>query len=81
MTATDARGVRALLADGRIVLIRAIEPADAPAVLDLHTRLSEQDKYLRFFGSGSATTLDRGSLRRGSPFSGCDSLGASCQRG
>jgi acyl-CoA synthetase (NDP forming)/GNAT superfamily N-acetyltransferase len=58
MTMTDTRGVRALLADGRIVLIRAIDPADAPAVLALHTRLSDQDRYLRFFGAGSVTVLD-----------------------
>jgi acyl-CoA synthetase (NDP forming)/GNAT superfamily N-acetyltransferase len=50
---TAATGVRALLADGRIVVIRTIVPADADDVLSLHTRLSEHDRYLRFFGSGT----------------------------
>jgi predicted CoA-binding protein/GNAT superfamily N-acetyltransferase len=50
---TAATGVRALLADGRIVVIRTIVPTDADAVLSLHTRLSEHDRYLRFFGSGT----------------------------
>jgi acyl-CoA synthetase (NDP forming)/GNAT superfamily N-acetyltransferase len=50
--ATAPGGVRALLADGRVVLVRVITPADADAVLTLHMRLSERDRYLRFFGSG-----------------------------
>lgn len=44
---------RALLADGRVVLVREIGTADADAVLSLHSRLSERDRYLRFFGSGT----------------------------
>jgi acyl-CoA synthetase (NDP forming)/GNAT superfamily N-acetyltransferase len=52
-TATGQAGVRALLADGRVVLVRAVGPADADAVLTLHTRLSEHDRYLRFFGAGT----------------------------
>jgi GNAT superfamily N-acetyltransferase len=52
-TATGTAGVRALLADGRVVLIRAVGPADADAVLALHMRLSEHDRYLRFFGAGT----------------------------
>ncbi|GAB1516944.1 bifunctional acetate--CoA ligase family protein/GNAT family N-acetyltransferase [Actinophytocola sp. KF-1] len=47
-------GVRALLADGRIVVIRTVDVTDAPDVLALHTRLSEHDRYLRFFGSGKS---------------------------
>ncbi|HET9138135.1 GNAT family N-acetyltransferase [Actinophytocola sp.] len=50
MTATDERGVRALLADGRVVAVRELGPADEAEVLDLHARLSERDQYLRFFG-------------------------------
>ncbi|MFL6123174.1 GNAT family N-acetyltransferase [Actinophytocola sp.] len=46
-------GVRALLADGRVVLIRALGADDAGTVLSLHKRLSEHDSYLRFFGSGT----------------------------
>jgi acyl-CoA synthetase (NDP forming)/GNAT superfamily N-acetyltransferase len=49
MTATAADGVRALLADGRVVRLRELLPADETKVLDLHTRLSERDHYLRFF--------------------------------
>ena len=44
---------RALLADGRVVLIRQIGTHDADAVLNLHGRLSERDRYLRFFGTGT----------------------------
>lgn len=51
MTATAGRdGVRALLADGRVVWIRVVAPGDEAAVIDLHRRLSDRDKYLRFFG-------------------------------
>jgi len=46
-------GVRALLADGRVVVVRVVGANDADAVLSLHTRLSEHDRYLRFFGSGT----------------------------
>jgi acyl-CoA synthetase (NDP forming)/GNAT superfamily N-acetyltransferase len=49
MTATAEGGVRALLADGRVVHVRALAPSDEADVLDLHTRLSERDHYLRFF--------------------------------
>jgi acyl-CoA synthetase (NDP forming)/GNAT superfamily N-acetyltransferase len=45
--------VRALLADGRVVMLRSITTADAHTVLALHTRLSEHDRYLRFFGTGT----------------------------
>jgi acyl-CoA synthetase (NDP forming)/GNAT superfamily N-acetyltransferase len=53
-TAIPAGGVRALLADGRVVLVRALWPADTDDVLALHLRLSEHDRYLRFFGTGTA---------------------------
>lgn len=55
MTAT-AEGVRALLADGRVVQIRELVPADEIDVLDLHTRLSERDHYLRFFSPTAKLT-------------------------
>lgn len=59
MSTTISRsGVRALLADGRVVQVRAIGTADADAVLSLHTRLSEHDRYLRFFGAAGASALD-----------------------
>ncbi|HEU5474940.1 MAG TPA: GNAT family N-acetyltransferase [Actinophytocola sp.] len=50
MTVTDEPGVRALLADGRVVAVRELGPADEAEVLDLHARLSDRDQYLRFFG-------------------------------
>jgi succinyl-CoA synthetase alpha subunit/GNAT superfamily N-acetyltransferase len=50
MTAANEAGVRALLADGRVVGVRELLPADEPDVLGLHERLSERDTYLRFFG-------------------------------
>jgi hypothetical protein len=46
-TAVTPDGVRALLADGRVVVLRTITPADADAVLALRTRLSEHDRYRR----------------------------------
>src|SRR6266508_6844618 len=49
MTATAENAVRALLADGRVVGLRELFPADEADVLDLHRRLSERDHYLRFF--------------------------------
>src|SRR5947209_853213 len=49
MTANAEGGVRALLADGRVVRIRELGSVDEIDVLDLHARLSERDHYLRFF--------------------------------
>jgi len=43
--------IRALLADGKIVELSPLGPADADPVLALHQRLSEHDRYLRFFSS------------------------------
>lgn len=43
-------GVSAVLADGEVVLVRALRPADTDAVLALHAGLDERDRYLRFFG-------------------------------
>ncbi|QUQ64038.1 bifunctional acetate--CoA ligase family protein/GNAT family N-acetyltransferase [Kutzneria sp. CA-103260] len=42
-------GVRALLADGRVALVRRLTPADTDAVCLLHKALPERDIYLRFF--------------------------------
>jgi succinyl-CoA synthetase alpha subunit/GNAT superfamily N-acetyltransferase len=49
---------RAVLADGNVALVRTLYPADAPDVLALHTRLTERDRYFRFFGPGPST-LDK----------------------
>ncbi|WP_167374044.1 GNAT family N-acetyltransferase [Mycobacterium paraffinicum] len=39
----------ARLLDGRLVSLRALTVADAEAVLALHERLSDHDRYFRFF--------------------------------
>jgi acyl-CoA synthetase (NDP forming)/RimJ/RimL family protein N-acetyltransferase len=39
-----------VLADGGTVRLRPIHPADGPALVALHSRLSERTRYLRFFG-------------------------------
>ncbi|WP_370961632.1 GNAT family N-acetyltransferase [Amycolatopsis sp. cg9] len=44
---------RALLAGGDVVLVRPLRPADTAEVLALHTRLTRQDTYFRFFGAPS----------------------------
>jgi len=41
--------VRALLADGKVALVRRLTPADTEAVRLLHQLLPERDTYLRFF--------------------------------
>ncbi|WP_432845025.1 GNAT family N-acetyltransferase [Amycolatopsis sp. CA-161197] len=51
-------GSRALLTDGEVVLVRALHPPDTAAVFALHTRLTKQDTYFRFFGARPAT-LDK----------------------
>jgi acyl-CoA synthetase (NDP forming)/GNAT superfamily N-acetyltransferase len=43
-------GVRAVLADGQVVLLRTLNPRDQDAVLGLHEDLDEHDRYFRFFG-------------------------------
>jgi len=55
-TVADGSGVRALLADGRVVLIRPLGPGDVDDVQALQERLGERDRYLRFF-SGATTGL------------------------
>src|SRR3954447_23320772 len=44
-------GSRALLSDGDVVLVRPLRPVDTAEVLALHTRLTQQDTYFRFFGA------------------------------
>jgi acyl-CoA synthetase (NDP forming)/GNAT superfamily N-acetyltransferase len=54
MTTAAADPVRSLLLDGRVVTIRPVRPDDGPALLDLHRRLSERSRYLRFFSLGDS---------------------------
>jgi acetyltransferase len=39
------------LRDGRTVLLRPIRASDAPRLVDLHRRLSDQSRYLRLHGA------------------------------
>jgi hypothetical protein len=43
-------GVRAVLADGQVGLLRPLGPDDQGAVLRLHESLDERGRYFRFFG-------------------------------
>ncbi|HEX4978424.1 MAG TPA: GNAT family N-acetyltransferase [Acidimicrobiales bacterium] len=42
-------GVDAVLADGSVVRVRPITPADGPALSDFHENLSFESRYFRFF--------------------------------
>ncbi|NUT92779.1 MAG: GNAT family N-acetyltransferase, partial [Saccharothrix sp.] len=78
-------GERALLADGRVVVVRELGPADADALRALHRGLPLEDRYLRFF-SASTRGLDEFVDRLTSParpehvvlgaFAGNDLVGA-----
>lgn len=46
----NAGATRVVLADGRVVLLRPLGPADRDGVLRLHRELDERDQYFRFFG-------------------------------
>src|SRR5262249_3404275 len=52
---TDA--VRTLLADGTMVTVRELGPADHDKVVALHRAMPDEDRYLRFF-SVSAPPMD-----------------------
>jgi len=43
----------AVLTDREPVMVRRLRSADAAVVLALHGRMSERDRYLRFFGLGT----------------------------
>ncbi|MFD2417106.1 bifunctional acetate--CoA ligase family protein/GNAT family N-acetyltransferase [Amycolatopsis pigmentata] len=45
------RAVSVVLADGEVVRIRTLRPADADDVVALHRGLDDHDRYLRFFGA------------------------------
>jgi predicted CoA-binding protein/GNAT superfamily N-acetyltransferase len=57
---------RALLADGSVVALRELGPADADALLTLHRDLPVDDRYLRFF-SAAPRHLDEFVARLTSP--------------
>ena len=60
-TGTEARAY-ALLADGTTIEIRAARPGDFDAVRDMHTKMSPDNLYLRFF-SFSAVAAEREARR------------------
>ena len=41
--------VDVLLSDGSAVRMRQMQPEDAPAIVDFHSRMSERTRYLRYF--------------------------------
>src|SRR5215218_4407550 len=43
------RSADVLLSDGSAVHLRQIRPDDAPAIVDLHSRMSDRTRYLRYF--------------------------------
>jgi acyl-CoA synthetase (NDP forming)/GNAT superfamily N-acetyltransferase len=43
------RNADVLLSDGSAGHLRQIEPGDAPAIVELHSRLSDRTRYLRYF--------------------------------
>src|SRR3954471_15472990 len=43
------RNADVLLSDGSAVHLRQIRPDDAPAIVDLHSRMSDRTRYLRYF--------------------------------
>ncbi|HEU4348792.1 MAG TPA: GNAT family N-acetyltransferase [Actinoplanes sp.] len=45
----DDKSADVLLSDGSTAHLRQIRPDDAPAIVDLHSRLSERTRYLRYF--------------------------------
>ncbi|MEU4746150.1 GNAT family N-acetyltransferase, partial [Actinosynnema sp. NPDC023658] len=49
---------RALLADGSVVELRELGPADADALLALHRDLPPDDRYLRFFSVSTSASDD-----------------------
>jgi acyl-CoA synthetase (NDP forming)/GNAT superfamily N-acetyltransferase len=51
-------GVRAVLADGQVGLLRLLGPDDQGAVLRLYESLDERDRYFRFFGPLPARVND-----------------------
>ncbi|WP_432826542.1 GNAT family N-acetyltransferase [Dactylosporangium sp. CA-092794] len=51
-------GVDCLTMNGRVVHIRTVRPADAPALLALHQALSPHERYLRFFSAGVAVDAE-----------------------
>ena len=60
-TGTEASAY-ALLADGTTIEIRAARPGDFDAVRDMHTKMSPDNLYLRFF-SFSAVAAEREARR------------------
>jgi acyl-CoA synthetase (NDP forming)/GNAT superfamily N-acetyltransferase len=43
------RSADVLLSDGSTVHLRPIRPADAPAIVEFHSRMSDRTRYLRYF--------------------------------
>jgi hypothetical protein len=56
------------LADGSTAHVRQIGPADADKIVDLHARLSERTRYLRYQVAGQCSAVEGGvRARAGGP--------------
>ncbi|MDA3625122.1 GNAT family N-acetyltransferase, partial [Saccharopolyspora sp. WRP15-2] len=55
----DAQVVRAVLADGSVVTVRSLARDDLAELERLHTALPAEDRYLRFFGAPSETSINK----------------------
>ena len=49
----DPRPARALLVDGTIIRVRALDETDAQLVAAFYRELPVRDRYLRFFSAGA----------------------------
>ncbi len=56
------------LRDGRKVVLRPIRPEDAALLMDLHSRLSTESQYLRFFGPKPQLTMPEAEYLAGVDF-------------
>ena len=54
----DRRPVRALLVDGTIIRVRALDEADAQLVAAFYRELPVRDRYLRFFSAGAVPAAE-----------------------
>lgn len=73
---TTETPMRTVLADGGVASVRTLHPTDAAEVLALHLRMTDDDRYLRFFGFGTAM-LDKLTTRM-SEDSGVRHVGVGC---
>ncbi|WP_327002087.1 GNAT family N-acetyltransferase [Dactylosporangium sp. NBC_01737] len=64
MSAGPAAPADCLTADGKVVRVRQVTAADAPALRELHEGMSPHNRYLRFFSAGAALDAEVRRLTR-----------------